>query len=200
MNSFGSLQWRSVLIYAGIVLLGFGVVTFLLPPRWSGFRRRVHGLATGMVLGTVLITAAWYWPVRTHSAASAVTRIDAIMPRYDFSEQHEIVVQALPARVREALEQISFADIGVMQTLGRIRAVAMGQLRAPNGQQGAPPPQPLLEMIRGPRSGFFPLDDTPTEFVFGLAGQPWNNRGVRLRPDEFPNWFARALSSRHFVG
>jgi hypothetical protein len=86
------------------------------------------------------------------------------------------------------LEQISFADIGVMQTLGRIRAVAMGQLRAPNGQQGAPPPQPLLEMIRGPRSGFFPLDDTPTEFVFGLAGQPWNNRGVRLRPDEFPNW------------
>jgi hypothetical protein len=186
MNSFARLQWPSVLVYSGVVLIGFGVVTFLLPPRWSGFRRRIHGLVTGVALGVLLIATGWFWPARTHSAVSA-TRLDAVMPRYDFHERHEILVNASPSRVRQALEHISFADVGVMQTLGRIRAVAMGNFRTP-AAQGASPALPILEMIRSPRSGFFPLDDTPNEFVFGLAGQPWNNRGVRLRPDEFQSW------------
>ena len=186
MNSLGPLQLPSVLVYSGIVLVGFGVVTFLLPPRWSGFRRRIHGFAAGVTLGALLIAAGWFWPPRTHTTASA-TRIDAVMPQYDFHERHEVLVHATPSRVRETFERISLADIGVMQTLGKIRAIAMGQFRAP-AAPGAPPALPIVEMIRNPRSGFFPLADTPTEFVFGLAGQPWNNRGVRLRAEEFRDW------------
>jgi hypothetical protein len=45
-----------------------------------------------------------------------------------------------------------------------------------------------VEVVRSPRSGFFLLDDTPREFVFGLAGQPWNNRAVRLTPAVFRYW------------
>lgn len=186
MNSLATLQLPSVFLYSGIVLLGFGAVTYLMPPRWSGFGRRIHGLVAGVALGAVLIAAGWFWPPRTHIAASA-TRIDAFMPQYDFHERHEIVVHATPSAVREAFERVSFADIGVMQTLGTIRAIAMGHLRA-QAAQGASPALPIVEMIRSPRSGFFPLEDKPTEFVFGLAGQPWTNRGVRLRPDEFRNW------------
>jgi hypothetical protein len=106
------------------------------------------------------------------------------MPTYDFHERHEITIHAPVDRVRAAFDRISFADIGVMQTLGKIRAIAMGQFRAPTAQ-GAAPALPIVEMIRNPHSGFFPLEDAPGEFVFGLAGQPWNNRGVRLKPDEF---------------
>src|SRR5262249_27898375 len=84
-------------------------------------------------------------------------------------------------------DRISFADIGVMQTLGKIRAIAMGEVRA-TASPGAPTVLPIVQMIQNPRSGFFPLEDTPTEFVFGLAGQPWNNRGVRLRPEQFRDW------------
>jgi hypothetical protein len=187
MNSLAALQIASVLIYSGIVLAGFGVVAFLLPPKWSGFRRRIHGLFAGLASGSVLMTAGWFWPAHSHTIAFSGTRLDSLMPRYDFHERHEITVHASAARVREAFDRVSFADIGVMQTLGRIRAIAMGQLRAP-APQATPPALPIVQMIRSPRSGFFPLEDTPTEFVFGLAGEPWNNRGVRLRPDEFRDW------------
>jgi hypothetical protein len=108
------------------------------------------------------------------------------MPSYDFHERHELSIHAPAERVRELLNTISFADVGVVQTLGRIRAIAMGHLRTPRG--GAPPALPILQMRNDPRSGFFPLNDTGGELVFGLAGQPWNNVAVRLKPDEFCAW------------
>jgi hypothetical protein len=189
MRSFGALQLPSLLMYSGIVLLGFGAITFLIPTRWSGFRRRVHGLAVGFVAGAVLIGAGWFWPAHAHFAGDG-PGIDAFLPNYDFHERHEILVHAPAQRVREVFDRISFADIGVMQTLGRIRAVAMGQFRNPPAQ-GASPAIPIVEMMQNPRSGFFPLYDSPGEFVFGLAGQPWSNRGVRLQPDQFRDWAPR---------
>jgi hypothetical protein len=45
-------------------------------------------------------------------------------------------------------------------------------------------------MLSNPRSGFFPLATTDRELVFGMAGQPWNNRAVHLTPDEFKQWAA----------
>jgi hypothetical protein len=107
------------------------------------------------------------------------------MPEYNFHERHEAIIQAPPERVRASLDQISFADLGVMKTLGRIRNAAMG-VRSPAG--GSLAPTPIVQMVKGPRSGFFQLDDTPREFIFGLAGQPWNNKGVRLKAEEFRGW------------
>jgi hypothetical protein len=71
-----------------------------------------------------------------------------------------------------------------MQTLGKIRAVA---LRRPM-TQGSALRIPIVQIMHSPRSGFFPLADTPREFVFGLAGKPWSNEAVRLEAAGFRRW------------
>lgn len=187
MRSFGALRFPSVLAYSGIVIFCAGIVTLFLPKAWSGFSQRISGLVAGFILGGALFTVGWVWPARTAHITGPTTRLDAFLPLYDFRERHEITIQAPVERVREVLNRISFDDIGVMETLGRIRAIAMGQFRTPKAE-AAPPSMPILEMMHDPRSGFFPLDETPREIVFGLAGAPWQNRGIRLRSDEFCAW------------
>jgi hypothetical protein len=184
MNSFAPLQWPTVLVYAGLAILAGGILSMLLPRPWSGFSKRVHGLAAGILLGGALIAAGLFWPAGSFKTAWPGCRLDAFMPAYNFRERHVITIQAPAERVRQTLNRISFADIGVMQTLGRIRSMAMGR----GGAQGSVLSMPILEVVQHPRSGFFPLDDTPREFVFGLAGQPWNNIAVRLKPEEFAAW------------
>ena len=86
----------------------------------------------------------------------------------------------------EAVRQVTFAELGVMKTLGRIRNIAMGRFSA-----DAPlPAQPILGLISARRTGFFPLADDEREFIFGMAGQPWNTaaRPVHLQPEEFAAW------------
>jgi hypothetical protein len=187
MNRFGTLQLPSVLAYSGLVVFVCGILSVLVPPRWLGFSRRISGLSLGTVAGAALFAAGWFWPADSYYTLSPASRIDVYMPDYNFHERHEIFVQAPPERVRAALDQISFGDIGVMQTLGRIRNAAMG-VRTPNVAQPAAPSPRIVELVKSPRSGFFLLEDTPREFVFGLAGRPWNNAGVRLKPEEFRAW------------
>ena len=187
MHSFGALQVPTVLAYSGIVVFLWGVVATILPKRWSGFSRRIYGLLTGTVLGFALCFAAFGWPVREITTAGQNSRLDAIMPVYHFHERHEVVIHASPERVRGALDQMSFADIASMQTLGRIRAAAMAR-RVNGAVKGAPPNLTIVQMIHDPRSGFFPLEESPRELIFGLAGKPWDNVGVRLTPDQFGTW------------
>jgi hypothetical protein len=187
MNSLGSLQIPSVLAYSGLVIVCGGIVTLFLPANISGFSRPVNGSIAGFVIGGALFAAGWFWPVRTVHIPSPSTRLDAFMPTYDFHERHELVIHASAERLRGVLNEISFADVRAMQTLGRIRAIAMGQVRTPP-PGSLPPTMPILKMMNDPHSGFFPLDDTPGEIVFGLAGQPWDNAGVRLQPGEFLGW------------
>lgn len=184
MSRLGGLQAPSVLVYSGIAAALCGLVSALPPPSWVGLRRRLHGPAIGLSLGTALCLAAWFWPVSTRTTAQPATLLDQALPTYQFHERHEILVRASPRQVRAALDQITFQEIGAVETLGRIRAVV---LRAPV-ERNAPAPVPIVDMIRNPKGGFFPLADSPREFVFGLAGQPWNNRPVRLTPEEFPLW------------
>jgi hypothetical protein len=188
MSYFAPLRMPTVLVYSGIVILCAGAVTVLLPARWSGFARRIDGLLCGAALGVVLFAAGWLWPPHnTVTAGAPVSRLDAVMPTYDFHEHHEILIDAPADRVVAVLHQVCFADVGAVQALGRIRAIAMGQFRPPQGG-GVAPVVPLVEMFNDPRSGFFPLDTTPRELVFGMAGQPWANRAYRLTPDEFRAW------------
>jgi hypothetical protein len=176
-----------VLVYSGLVTILCGMVSVVLPPRWLGFAKRRHGLLAGVAAGLALFAAGLLWPAGEHSTPAPATKLDAFLPAYHFHERHEIIVAASPERVREALSQVTVADIGVMQTLGRIRDIAMG-VKANTTADSELAKRSVIQMISGPRSAFFPLDDTPREFVFGLAGQPWNNRAVRLKSSEFRDW------------
>lgn len=183
MRSFGAFYPPSVLVYSGIVAFLGGLLSVLAPPRWLGFSRRYQGPLTGVLAGVALFGAGWLWPVPTFTTPAPATRLDAFMPVYHFEERHEILIDAPVERVRAALDQVSFADIGVMKTLGRIRNAFVG-----GGRAVAAPVKPIVATVQDSRSGFFLLDDTPREFVFGLAGQPWNNAAVRLAPAEFRTW------------
>jgi hypothetical protein len=46
----------------------------------------------------------------------------------------------------------------------------------------------VIQMMSKGRTGFFPLDLGERELVFGMAGQPWTNGAVRLKPEEFRSW------------
>ncbi|MBN9662504.1 MAG: hypothetical protein J0H49_30175 [Acidobacteria bacterium] len=188
MGSMGRLQWPSVLVYSGLVTFAFGLLSVFVPPRWLGFSRRAQGLTAGAAAGAVLFTAGMFWPLSSSSTPSPTSRIDAFLPAYHIHERHELVVNAPTERVRAALDEVTLADVEAMQTLGRIRGFVMGGMRRPASVRMAVPPIRVLDVVKQPGSGFFTLDDTPREFVFGLAGQPWNNRAVRLTPQEFLTW------------
>lgn len=184
LASLGPLQWPTVFAYSGLVIVLCGLAGVVWPPRWLGVATRKEA-AFAALGGLVLLGIGLFWPVRTHTSAGT-SRLDAFLPAYDFEEVHSVRVHAPPDRAMEAVRQVTFADLGVMQTLGRIRAVAMGNLK----DTAAPPPKPVIELISTFKTGFFPLENTDREFIFGMAGQPWNNaaRPARLKPDEFPSW------------
>lgn len=186
MSRFGPLQAPSVLVYSSLAAALCGLLSAGVPPGWLGFRRRVSGPLTGLAMALLLFTAGWWWPISTIHTASPATLLDRFLPEYEIHERHEILVHAPPARVRAALDQVTFQEIPAVETLGRIRAAV---LRAPI-ERHAPAIAPIVEMIQRPQGGFFLLADSPREFVFGLAGQPWNNRAIRLTPQQFPVWAA----------
>ena len=188
MGSLSPLQLPSVLAYSGIVISLCGILSVLVPPVWSGFARRVHGLLLGILVGATLFAAGWFWPAHSFTTPSPATRLEAILPTYNFHERHALTIQAPAERVREALHQVSLPDIVALQNLVKIRAMVMGSFEDSKTGQNVAYRVPFLEMMKLPRSGVFPLDDTPREFVFGLAGQPWNNIVVRLKPEEFRGW------------
>jgi hypothetical protein len=162
MGRFGALQLPSVLAYSGVAAFLGGLVSGLAPPRWLGFSRRFQGPLAGTLAGAILFAAGRYWPVDSFETPSPATLLDAFMPEYNFYERHEIAIHASPDRVRAALDQVAWADIGVMETLGKIRSIAMGRSAARGGLS----PAPIVDSVKNPRSGFFLLDDTPREFVF----------------------------------
>jgi hypothetical protein len=187
LSRMAPLQWPSTLAYSGLVLMLAGVLSVFVPPRWLGLSKRGSALLAGVLAGAALFAAGWFWPAASFRTSSPATRLDAFMPEYNFEEHHEITIQAPPDRVRYAIDHVSFSDLPEMRTLGRVRNIAMG-VRASGSAPLAP--TPIVEVVKNGRSGFFALDDTPREFVIGLAGQPWNNRAVRLKSEEFRAWAA----------
>ncbi len=184
MGRLGALQMPSVLVYSGVVAFLGGVLSVLAPPRWFGFSRRIQAPLAGAIAGGALFAAGWFWPAGSSQTPAAATRLDAFMPEYHFHERHEIVIHAPADRVRSALDGLTWADISVMETLGRIRNVVLGG----STKGGGLPRTPIMDSVKNPRSGFFPLADTPREFVFGLAGRPWDNAAIRLTAAEFRDW------------
>jgi hypothetical protein len=115
----------------------------------------------------------------------AARRIDAFLPRYHFSEIHDIRVRASRRQTWEAIQRVTAREIRFFTTLMAIRslpALLAGRVR-PDGALA----RPILEVAM--RSGFVLLAETPPdELVVGTIGQFWRPTGPRLPlagPDEF---------------
>ncbi|PYQ24636.1 MAG: hypothetical protein DMF81_04885 [Acidobacteria bacterium] len=171
------LQLAAVtLVYAGGLVTLLGLACLVKPPRALGVRGRRTAalLAGGGVLGAL---AGFALPASLVRVAVNRTRLDAVVPVYQFHEIHSVRVQASPEVVLDAVRRVTAGEIRLFRTLTWIRSPRFGRggresiLNAPEGQ-------PILEVAL--RSGFVSLGGEPgREVVFGTA-----MRLAPARPDE----------------
>ena len=175
LNSFAPMQWPSAFFYAGLLLVHVGVFSLLWPLRFLGIRsRRIAGItaATGLVIGI----GALLWPVSEPGRLAGATLLDREMPHYDFFEYHECDVKAPAARVRAALDDVTFEEIRGFRTLMQIRS-GFRAVNAPVGLR-------VLRTMTTEAGGFVPLAETPQEVLIGMAGKPWGGGGRFARTVE----------------
>jgi hypothetical protein len=127
LNYWASYQLLSTLAYSGIVAALLGLANLVVPFRFMGIRRRSVGVL-GLAAGVTLFLAALFWPAPMIRIAQPTTRLDRVMPEYQFSERHATRVHARPEQLIKAVHESTFSDMKSLVTLLRIRAAA---LRAP---------------------------------------------------------------------
>ncbi len=144
----------SFLLYAGLFLLGVGVL-LLIP------RRTRRGAAAAALCGAFLCAMAIAWPVREQRVSVPTTRLDAFMPVWQFDERHAIHVAAPPQRVFDAIHAVRADEILFFRTLTAIRRLGRP---LPESILHASPSEPLLDIAT--RSGFrYLADEPPRELV-----------------------------------
>jgi len=123
-NYWASIQPLSTLVYTGIVLALAGLANVALPFRFLGVHKRLTG-ALILVGGAGLAAAALFWPARTIRVAQHRTRLDDVMPEYQFNERHSARVHARPEQVMQGVREATFSDMTSLVTLLRIRGAVL---------------------------------------------------------------------------
>jgi hypothetical protein len=154
----------SIVTYAGLALVVVGLLSVLWPLKFLRIRTRRAGALVALLGLALLPTGAWWpWP-RAH--ASGLSRIDAIVPEYQFAEFHETRVHARPDAVYRAIRAVTAGEIRTFRTLTWIRR---GGGQPKHGGETILAPawdQPILEVAT--RAGFVWLaDEAPREVVVG---------------------------------
>ena len=89
--------------------------------------------------------------------------IDRFVPHGDFSERHEIAVDASPAKAWAAVRTVDLASDPVIKTLLRLRGLKTGR---------------HVTLDDAPRFGFVVLGEEPgVEIVVGVVGRFWRPAG-----------------------
>ncbi len=143
----------SLALYAGTFLFLAGLLMTI--PR----RRRRAGARTA-VFGLAVATLALAWPVREKRVTTRTTRLDELMPVYQFDERHETHVAAPPERVLEAVRAVRADEILLFRTLTSIRRFGRP---GPESILNAPEQQPLLDVAT--RTSFRYVVNEPQEIV-----------------------------------
>jgi hypothetical protein len=123
-NYWASFQPLSTLAYSGIVLALGGLANLVLPFRFLGVHKRAVG-ALVLAGGVALSLAALFWPASLIRVAQPRTRLDDIMPEYQFFERHSTRIHAPSEQVMQAIRQSTFADMKSLVTLLTIRRAAL---------------------------------------------------------------------------
>ena len=124
-NYWASYQLLSTLAYAGIVAALVGLANVVLPFRFLGVRKRAVG-ALILAGGVVLMLAALSWPASMIRVGQHRSRLDDVMPEYQFFERHSSArIHARPEQVMQAVRQSTFGDMKSLGTLLKIRGAAL---------------------------------------------------------------------------
>lgn len=122
-NYWASFQLLSTLAYFGFVAALLGLANLAVPFRFLGVRKRVFG-ALIVVGGLALTLAALSWPASMVHVVQPETRLDEIMPEYQFYERHSARIHAEHDRVMQAVRESTFGDMKSLNTLLKVRAAA----------------------------------------------------------------------------
>jgi len=144
----------SLLFYAGGLAVAVNV-----------FRLKRRSGRIAAAAGLAAMTIALAWPASEKRAGGKATKLDEIMPVWQFDERHEIDVAAPPEKVFAAIRAVTADEIFLFRTLTAIRR---GGRKGQESIINAPPSQPLLDVAT--RTSFrYLADDPPRELVVGTV-------------------------------
>jgi len=189
-------MFGSALVYSAFILTCVGLVGVIRPLPRLHLDTRLRGLALAGA-GLCLVAAGLLLPASESRTAAVTTRLDQVMPAWQFNEVHTRRIAAPPERVFDAIKQVRADEIVLFHTLTWIRR---GGRRLPAGIMNAGSRDSLLDIAT--KGGFIWLaDDRPREIVVGTVVQaPAGFRRGTLTPGQFiepPPGFA--LAAMNFV-
>ena len=182
-------MFPSLLIYVGLAVVACGTALVLRR------RTRARGVIAA-VAGVGIAAIGLLLPARELRSERTESRLDEVMPRWQFHEVHRRHVAAPPDRVFAAVHQVRADEIAFFRTLTWIRR---GGRDLPEGILNAGD-RPLLDIAT--RNGFLYLAyDPPRELVVGTAvihpaGAP-NPPPADLFTSAIPSGYA--LAAMNFV-
>lgn len=186
MNALNALS--ALALYSGLLTILLGLLAVIHPIRRLRLTTRKRG-GVALAAGVLLVLIGWSLPVREMHAAGS-TRLDEILPRYQFHEHHERYIDATPAQVWRALHEVKASDIRLFRTLTTIRRLGRP---GPESILNAPEHLPILDVALG--TSFVRLAVEPErELVIGTTVIAPSGAAVPRTPDEF-----RTLTGRGFA-
>jgi hypothetical protein len=184
----------TVVVYSGLVIALVGAVAAVHPVRrlHLGTRRRA---AVVIAVGVLLVALASVLPVGERQATGH-TRLDEILPRYQFVERHQRHIGATPAHVWRALLEVRASDIRFFRTLTAIRRLGRP---GPESILDAPERTPILDVAL--RTGFVRLAQDPErELVIGTTVIAPSDAAIPSSPNAYrdagPGFAVAAMNFR----
>jgi hypothetical protein len=161
----------SAVVYAGLVMMFAGLIALVRPIRWVGLPTRRRATLAALA-GVCVVAIGALLPTRMTRVAGITSRLDEIIPAYQFNELHSLRVEAAPEQVYRAMRDVTAGEISLFQLLTSIR-----RFGRPTRESilNAPDSVPIIDVAA--RTGFMVLaDDAPRELVVGtvvLAPDGW---------------------------
>jgi hypothetical protein len=169
-----------LLTYAGLIIVAIGACSVVVPLKFLRIRTRRVGAAVAGI-GILVVSAGLLLPPPPlHRSERSLSRIDAFMPEFQFSEFHQRRVRAAPSQVLEAIRAVTAQEIPLFRLLTGIRHPSRFFRKEPDHILNPPAARPILEVAT--TSGFFVLAEEPEEIVIGTyLARP---AGVAASPPE----------------
>lgn len=180
--ALGGGMLDSYFVYFGFVLAAAGFISLLRPLRFLYIRTRRLALAV-VVFGILVSVGTALIPYGERKAATATTKLDEWMPRWQVDERHTIEIAAPPEKVFASIHAVRADEILLFRTLVAIRRCGA---TGPESILNPPEEQPLLDVAT--RTSFILLtNDAPREIVVGtVITAPREARATgKLEPDLF---------------
>jgi hypothetical protein len=155
-------MWPVIIVYTGLLLATFGLVSLVRPLRFIGVRNRLVALAV-VASGVLVFLFGMTRPAPEMYATGTETRFDEFAPVFQFREAHRIPVHAKPERIFAAINAVTADEIPLFRAITWIRRGGAG---GPESILNPPPGVPLVTLAT--RTSFLKLAEVPNrELVIG---------------------------------